>query len=631
MFLDSLAVPSSPGSTHVIIRDMSSPVKSPRLARPGMPERYESEEEEVSEADTPSREEHFFSTTDVESDISGFESDTNNDSRENSWFSTTMTKTDDEAVTWRLSMATCRASWEDQSRPTSVYTIKPSRGNNGTGLSPMPFLPSQAESTPSLSSNTTSPSVSPREHTTLTPSTSYEPDPGRLSFYSDPVSSDEERDPETDFLTAIPVTYYTPNSRPNLVSILPSFPRSSDAKVSKKLPKRQKSGLLSRHGSTGSNRSMKARFSRLRLSQYDNRRNSTLVFEVPADAPNSSPPPPFHSLTRSSTHSGARNRHSGGSSTPTSSATSKQSSNRGTKQWPLPDGNSSDRRMSIQTHCELESTRPAPPPPPKEYQSFHRPHVRSSSVKITGYRKPTDVTVPVSNTIGIATSSPPPPPPPPPKNPGAGRSSPQKQTPYRSSPVPPTGASNAPHAGCGKRTFLGGASTPDSWGDPYPSPSYQRLSQSESRTSGERSRSISSMASSSSKFSLPSFDSVSVKAMVHRYRRQHHGDTTATSSTDRSHPRSSPSISKSSTHLGLYPNAPTNFPRAEPPFSSHDAGKQRRSTPSPSQTQHPLRSKSTKWLHSTGETVSQAGSKAISGLGSIIRKKTTSPNIFRGS
>ena len=594
----------------------------------------------MSEADTPSREEHFF-TTDAESEASGYESDVNdpgndngnddgndndndnenrNDENSKRWSQMT-TKAEDEYFMLRLS----RQSGEGESRPTSVYTIKPGRGSNCSGLSPMPLL--RRVSSPST------------------------PDTNMRTFYSDTVSSDEDHSPDAHFCTATPVTYFAPHTRPNLVSISPSLVRTNPAKVTKKT---KKHASLSRKSSTDSNRSMKNRISQLRLSQTENKRNSTLIFQVPS-SPGVSP-----TMARYSAQSGSRNRDSASTASTSS-----------TKQWPLSEKieiESSSRRTSTQPEKSLQPSplpppsSPPPPPPPKEYpasenrRSFDRSHARSSDIRTTGYRRRTDASIPLPNTIGLATSSPSPT-----FSPtlNTGRFSTQQyRGSYRPPPTPPTAASEPPYPYSTSRLRTG-SSTPDTWGDPFPSPRPQafdnvhmQASPPGTPASRERTRSISSMASSSSKFSLP----LDAKNMMNRYRRDHnhnhnhrnsHATAPPSSSTGSGRFSSLAMASKSTTNLASYLTSSTNsnasFPRVDSPLgtttttsistaSRRPSLSVRRNTGSPtsqSSEQRPLRAKSTKWLQNTGETVSQAGSKAFNGLGSMLRKKTTSPNVSR--
>lgn len=639
MSTESLPRFGSRDGPRVRVENSPDSVKEHQLASPRMPRRYESEEEEVSEADTPSREEHFFSTTDVESDTGGSELDNYNNntggpSRARDAGDDYSHKNDDDTFTLRMS--TAFFSSDEPSRPTSVYTIKPSR--HSSGLSPMPPLHLQQDnrSSSGCGSNTSSSGGSPSRQPSSGSSTSQEIDltPQSQSFYSDTGSSDEDKTAEALLLTATPVTYYAPDSKPSLVSVSSSTVPTRDHKTTKK-QRYQRPDSLSRHSSAGSNRSTTAsmkRVPRSRTAKHVDRRSSRLVTEVPVNAHRSTLPA---ALASPPDHTDIQRRSSSRSSVYSVSDTERSSESgiTETARRPLPlKGTASRRGMNSQMSWGSAQS-PHPQPGTTDKVSVNRLPPQPSRPRVTGYRTQADNTVPLPNTVGIATSSSKPSN----SNGVATNKYPtRQQTPHNTyRPFPPPPVSETPHT-VQDADVRADNTKFGTWRDPFGSshvPLNDNQSSLRNPISRNRSQSISSTVSGSSKFSLPAFDAPSVRSIMRRHRRPHHSDTMASAESTPGHnsPYSergqrnlvnSNSASKSTTNLSLYS---TNIPDLTSGGTRRTdtyrlPREQRRGSENPAGQQHPLRSKGARWFYDTSETVSQAGNKAFTGLGSMLRK-----------
>ncbi|KAK2748526.1 hypothetical protein FQN57_000660 [Myotisia sp. PD_48] len=614
--------------------------------------RYESDEEQTSESDMANRDDQFFSDSDLgtgDSDVnmgdsSGGEPHSSFES-ERGGFTFTMPVPQQHDL-------------ETLQHPTSKYTVK-----RISGLTLLP--PVQSPKTQHI--------PTPDDRSTIRPNRSRSPSLTRFSmkrvsiassilieaefqsFYSDTVSSDEENGIESHFFLATPVVYHLPKSRPNLIFISRAPARSEIGRASKK-HKKQKSSPLARpessSGNTKSSTTMKSRLSRLRLSsRIEDRRmseTSTSVYSHDMRSPGM--------LSNASTPL-FKNPNWGHDNLPTTECPTylsprapepnvdhrpkSMNSNPFRKRQPrasVIENNWNDARQP-QSPINLN-----PSPEPLNYrhsaQSLHR--------RVTDFRKGALEPTLTLNDAGRASCSPPP-------------SSPSQYSCSSINSPPPTapdsmrfygqapGSYSSFHTDSRTGNLLSNDNYPQHY--PYQPPEPPR---SNFQPRGDRTRSMSSMASNGSKFSLPVFDASSLKNMAqgYRHRSQKSGNlampssslrrpstcstmsefqptSTATSNTNRrgSRLRTLGSISTTNLNMLFSAGTPTNSPtvtydepradNGDPLSSNRKKGHVGGLKPG---TQPHSRSKSFKW----GESVSQAGSKAFSGIGSMLKKKTTS-------
>ncbi|KAK2814044.1 hypothetical protein FQN50_000448 [Emmonsiellopsis sp. PD_5] len=600
--------------------------------------RYESEEEEISEAEIAGRTEPLFSPIENDSDTGASESEEANP--------------DLHAFTLQIPSSPPEAAL---SRTGSTSTVKRS-----SCITLMPPLPPRADSISSLYAPSTpsleSPKLSALAEPILVPThiTEEEAISYYRSFYSDAVSSDDEYGTSADasFLVATPVAYYAPSSKPHLISIDPPARQVSSKKATKKQKKQELATVTRKIStkSTRSNASIKGRVSTLKIAKNSKRRESSILMSEPAFSSSQSPSasPAGTKFSNASTPS---------FSTPNWGANTLYDSDSEPESFIVPRVLQNTAPLSSRKHNLLPSPRIS------ERKSGNKRHQRApesnSSTKKNDQgtedkaspstKKKTKIP-PVPQLTGIAISS--------------NVSSPLSSAASLDSPgvrsfqdQPPIHHAVSSAAHTTRPNYPSGGV--NDMNPPLPTCNINNAPNFSSRhpTQGlrERTYSVSSMASITSMPNYPSPDNASTRSGTHRYRQRFypadtaserpssresmgpglrpypnrsytytsHGSVSTTNLSNPSTSATSTSTPTSTSRLDVNNSLSWNFHTGRwSPLDGpkhHDTNK---STETASSRKH-SRAKSIKRLYETSETVSRAGSKAFTGLGSMLRKKNS--------
>ncbi|KAF3480048.1 uncharacterized protein GIQ15_05395 [Arthroderma uncinatum] len=629
--------------------DGSIPAVSASLHIQPLPQtRYESDEEEESELDIPAaRDDRFFSTPDAESDIA-IGSQMTTDHCEGG-FEFTMSPSE-------LQRMPDRRQGTDTPQRTSVYTIR-----RISGLTLLPPLQTSTEQLQQRrdASRSRSPSVTPRTRAERPATMIFEAEEVD-SIYSDPPSdyddtcNDSEPGEDNDapdggaidelFFVATPITYHLPKGRPSLVSIspppsqsgrspqIPSQPEEQSPRAQKKQKKRDSASLertdsvVSRHSSTSSS-NINKNLLHIKVSRNEPRRGSTYISPAPSPALSATSPMLAMTPPDSAKFFTEPKKH-------------KQAPSESRRRSLIPGqlrGGRRDRNASVQT------------PPPTDFEpqnAKNQPLIQLNQ----GHRRRATDKPPSFNNVAWRPASPP-------------TSPSEYSTTSLNSPLP------VPQKWPFNRQQSSVSEPPPSPGPLRKSNTFQvpvpsHLDQMPVPRSRARTRSISSIASNASKFSIPAFDSASLKAIAKKYQNRAvsplPGTTSPTPSSSSNLRPTAPESPRRPSDCGSTmserPNLPPRhqFLRAMSTTnlsmltSAHDTidedgigspyqsksynnslGRKSKRYSSTSKTsvstsrssvsnpQH-IRSKSIKWLQGTGESMTLAGSK----LGSMLRKKS---------
>ncbi|EFR01371.1 hypothetical protein MGYG_04378 [Nannizzia gypsea CBS 118893] len=655
-------IPAVPASLHII--------------HPIPQTRYESDEEEESELDIPAtREDQSFSTPNADCDIV-IGSRATTDHAEDS-FELTMPLSEEQQK-----MQHRRQGLTEVPKRSSVYTVR--RISGLTLLPPLQTSPEQLQQHEQQRnpSRSRSPSATPRTRAERPATMIFEQEEFEDPIYSDQTSEydaesliDSDLGDDTDvdiqdggpihesFFVATPITYHLPKSRPSLVSISPPPSRSgrspqpqAQPQVEEQSPRAQKkqkkqSVLVSlertdpafkRNSSTSS--SIKRSLQHLKVKTSDSRRGSAYISTeptpvLPSAAMNASPT--ISPMSATSPPDSAKfftepkkHKHA--------------PSDTGRRRSLVPNQLRSGRRNAFEQQT----------PPPTDFEAPSSQKNDNNNINIQtepqqtqnqGHRRRATEKLPTFNKVAWTPASPP-------SSPGYNNSAPSNYSHHPAlqrlpiSPVPDP----IPSPGLRKTRTMQ---------VPPPNNSLDQLNVPRTRA---RTRSISSIASNASKFSLPAFDSASLKAIAQKYQNRTTSPTPSASSNLRpatiadSDRRPSdcgsimsdrPSIplsrhnkflrTMSTTNLSMLTSAQDTINedtmggpyQSKAPGSSLGRKSKRYSTTSKASvstgrssstssnyntSSTHIRSKSMKWLQGTSESMSLAGNK----LGSILKKKS---------
>ncbi|PGH02869.1 hypothetical protein AJ79_07525 [Helicocarpus griseus UAMH5409] len=609
--------------------------------------KYESEEEEVSETEASNRSESVFSPVENDSDTGaseseemGLDSPKESINREHS--------TPEHIFALEIPTS---SSGPAISRTGSINTVK--RASCITLMPPIQPRPNDSSSASAspLLSGVAEPIFVP-SHVTEEEAIQY-----YRSFYSDAVSSDDEYgldNLEASFLVATPISFYVPDSKPHLISIEPPGSYISKRQTTRRR-KKQDSSPLSREVSpkssprSPSSISIKNRVSGLRKVQHSKRRDSTAL--VPESASpiktrfSNASVPSLSDLTWRANSVPASNYET----EPESSATPRNTQDSGStrrKHTLLPSPRF-PRRDSSNKHQKVEK--------PVENKLNSQEHSGREDGRRTRKWKKKSKVPPVPQLTGIAISPNVP-------SPLSSATSPDSPGSVSLQSHPPMAQPLITSNGGFRRNSNGTSSslnssppstttTNDFPNLPLPDESSSTLLYPPTKRRGfhERTQSISSLASTTSMPNYPNHpfpNTSSPRSATHRYRDRFYPTNTYASARPPSFENVSP-VPKPFLH-----NAHTFAPHGSisttnlSNISSESAATSRSNsrsdvnsmswnrytgTWSPSGTpvvdrgrdlpRKHARSKSIKRLYETSETVSRAGSKAINGLGSMLRKK----------
>ncbi|KAK2775172.1 hypothetical protein FQN52_004053 [Onygenales sp. PD_12] len=595
--------------------------------------RYESEEEEISEAEVAGRTEPLFSPIENDSDTGASESEEPN--------------LDLNAFTLQIPSSTPEATL---SRTGSTSTVKRS-----SCITLMPPLPPRADSislyAPSTSSPQ-SPKLSALAEPILVPThiTEEEAISYYRSFYSDVMSSDDDYGPSADasFLVATPVAYYVPSSKPHLISIDPPVGQISSKKAIKKQKKQELATVTRKTStkSTRSNASIKNRVSTLKMGKNSKRRESSILVSPPAFSSSQSPSdsPARTKFSNASTPSfstpnwGANTLYDSDSE-PESSVVPRVLQNTAPlssrKHNLLPSPRISERKSGNKRHQTSEKRVP-------ENNFSTKKHDQGTEGKTSPNTKKKTKIPPVPQLTGIAISSNVPSPVSSATSidsPGVRSFQDQPPTPHAVSAAARTTRPNYPGGGV------------NDMNPPLPACNIDNTPNFSSRhptqVLRERTYSVSSMASITSMPNYPSPDNASIRSGTHRYRQRFYPADSASerpSSRESMGPGLRPYPNRSYTYTSGGSVSTTNLSNPSTSATSTPTSTSRldvnnglswnfhtgrwsplndanRSTENSSRKHS--RAKSIKRLYETSETVSRAGSKAFTGLGSMLRKKNS--------
>ncbi|KAM5458257.1 hypothetical protein MaudCBS49596_000170 [Microsporum audouinii] len=639
----------------------SIPAVSTSLHIHPMPQtRYESDEEEESELDIPaSRDDRFFSTPDADSDI-GIGSCVTTD-RGVGGFELTMPPSEEEHKMQH------RRQGKTTPQRSSVYTVR-----RISGLTLLPPLQTSAEQLQQHqrknenASRSRSPSTTPRTRAER-PATMIFEHEEIDSIYSEPASdyddasndicNDSDLGDETDidihdggaidesFFVATPVTYHLPKGRPSLVSIspppsqsgrtprIPSQAEDLSPRAQKKQKKQKKQStsaslertdsVISRSSSTAG--SIKRTIQHLKPKKNEPHRSTY----VPSER---SPVSPSAAINATSPMLGSTPPDSAKFFTETTKhkLAPPDSRRRSLVPGQLRSGRR-DRNVSEQT------------PPPTDSEAQKNAYNKPSQIQNQGHRRRATEKLPSFNKVAWTPASPP--------------ASPSED--------------NSTSLGC---PLPAPQKLPVSVPEPLPSPGIRKtktfqtpslnnsLDQLPVPRSRARTRSISSIASTASKFSIPAFDSASLKAIAQKYQNRTTSPlpgaaspTTSTSSNLRpagsDSPRrpsdcgstmsEQPSLPRhnkflrtmSTTNLSMLMSAhdtidedsmgtpyqsKSSLGRKSKRYSSTSKSSVSTGRSGSTSSNAHIRSKSIKWFQGTSESMTLAGSK----LGSMLKKKS---------
>ncbi|KLJ11214.1 hypothetical protein EMPG_13496 [Blastomyces silverae] len=607
--------------------------------------RYESEEEEISEAEASGRTESVFSPIENDSDTGvsepeemGFDSP--QVARENY-------TSDDE---FALQIPIFPTSEATISRAGSINTVK--RASCITLMPPLQPQPTKPTSTASSTSTPTSPPMFPAieptfatNHTTKAEALQY-----LRSLYSETASSDDEDFAHTSFLIATPVSFYAPESKPQMISIEPPAAQSSKSRATETEQRREPTSITSQTSpkSSPSNLGVKNRISSLKFGKYSKKRSSTQpvsepTFPIKTRFSNAS----VHSLSNLTWRSGSA-LSSNSESEPHLSVASTES--RSATPFPqrrrslLPSPRMPEQRSTSNRH-QTTQRRVA-----DEVKFEENP--RGTDDRRTSKAKKKKNIPPVPQITGIAISSDV-------SSPGSIESSPDSfpSTPLRDqrltpNPLLPThGASRRSSSIKSPINSSPSPITPMDISANFPLPDIPNSDSLQTATKRrgfhERTHSINSLASTTSMPNFASLDNSSPRSATRRYRQQFYPTDAFPSERPPSRESVNPAFLKpnprntytftprgsiSTANLSNLSSVSTATSRSNSPadvnnlsWNYHTGTWNTSEAPGADSVKAPLRksahSKGIKRLYETSESVSRVGTKAFNGLGSILRKK----------
>ncbi|EZF30078.1 hypothetical protein H109_00421 [Trichophyton interdigitale MR816] len=665
------SIPAVPSSLHII--------------HPIPQTRYESDEEAESELNIPvAREDRLFSPPNADCDIViGSRGTTDHAER---GFELTMPLSEEQQKLQQR-----RQGPADVPNRSSLYTVR--RISGLTLLPPLQTSPEQLQQHEQQrnASRSRSPSATPRNRTERPATMIFEQEEFEDPVYSDhsdhaleydaDVFNDSDLGDDTDvdiqdggpihesFFVATPVTYHLPKGRPNLVSISPPpsrSGRSSQAQTQRQMeeqsPRAQKKqkkqsgpaslerpdAALKRNSSTSS--SIRRSLQHLKVKKSDSRRGSAYISTEPTPVP---PVAVMNASTNTSPMSATSPPDSAKFFTETKKT--KQSSSDGRRRSLIPNQLRSGRRDRNVSEQQTPPPTDTEAPPSQRYNNNTNTQNEPEQTQIQGHRRRATEKLSSFNKVAWTPASPPTSP----EYNNSAQSSnshpPAPQKPPVSSdpePAPPT-------PGLRKTKTLQ---------VPPPNNSLDQLPVPRNRA---RTRSISSIASNASKFSLPAFDSASLKAIARKYQNRTASPTPSGTSnlrptttlpdSDRrpsdcgstmSERPSVPSYrhnkflrTMSTTNLSMLTSAQDTIDEDtmggpyQSKFSNSSLGRKSKrysitskasistgrssstssnNNNSTNSTNAHIRSKSIKWFQGTSESMSIAGNK----LGSILKKKS---------
>ncbi|PGG95699.1 hypothetical protein GX51_08165 [Blastomyces parvus] len=607
--------------------------------------RYESEEEEISEAEASGRSESVFSPIENDSDTGvsepeemGFDSP--QVARENY-------KLEDE---FALQIPIFPLSEATISRAGSINTVK--RASCITLMPPLQPQPTKTISTASSTSTSTSspmfPAIEPTfdtNHATKSEAVQY-----FRSLYSETVSSDDEDVAHTSFLVATPVSFYAPESKPQMISIEPPAAHSSKGRVIETEQRREPTRITSQVSpkSSPSNSGVRNRISTLKLGKYSKKRSSTQpasesAFPIKTRFSNAS----VHSLSNLTWRSGsALSSNSESESHFSAVSTESRSATPFPQRRPslLPSPRMPEQRSTNNRRQTVERQA-------SDNVKFEESTRRTDDRRTSKAKKKNNIP-PVPQIPGIAISSDI-------SSPGSIESSPDSfpSTPLRDqriTPKPLFPTHGASRRGSSIKSPINSSTAPITPIDisanfPLPDISYSDSLQTATKRRGfhERTHSINSLASTTSMPNFASLDNSSPRSATRGYRQRFYPADAFPSERPPSRESVSPGFLKpnprntytftprgsiSSANLSTLSSVSTATSRSNSPsdvsnlsWNYHTGTWNPSEAPGAYSVKAPLKksahSKGIKRLYETSESVSRAGSKAFNGLGSILRKK----------
>ncbi|OJD24764.1 hypothetical protein ACJ73_03873 [Blastomyces percursus] len=607
--------------------------------------RYESEEEEISEAEASGWTESVFSP--IEND-----SETGVSENEEMGFDSCQVVRDNYTSEdeFAFQIPIFPASEATISRAGSINTVK--RASCITLMPPLQPQPTKPISLPSSTSTSTSPPMFPAieptfatNHATKTEALQY-----FRSLYSETASSDDEDVSYTSFLIATPVSLYSPESKPQMISIEPPSTQSSKGRATETEQRREPTRITSQASpkSSPSNSGVKNRISSLKLGRYSKKRSST----QPASEANSPIKTRFsnasvHSLSNLTWRSGSA-LSSNSESEPHLSAASTQSCSA----TPFP-----QRRRSLLPSPRMPEQRSTN----SRHQATERQvtdevkfeeNARGTDGRRTSKAKKKNIIPPVPRITGIAISSDV-------SSADSVELSPNSfpSTPLRDqrlTPKPPFPTHGASRRGSSIKSQISSLPSPITPMDvsanfPFPDIPTSDSLQTATKRRGfhERTHSINSLASTSSMPNFASLDNFAPRSATRQYRQQLHPADDFPSERPPSRESVNPAFLKrnprntytftprgsiSTANLSNLSSVSTATPRSNSPsdvnnlsWNYHTGTWNRSEAPGADSVKASLRksahSKGIKRLYETSESVSRVGTKAFNGLGSILRKK----------
>ncbi|OJD11171.1 hypothetical protein AJ78_08003 [Emergomyces pasteurianus Ep9510] len=602
--------------------------------------KYESEEEDMSEIEASGRTESVFSPIENDSDTGASElEEMNFDSpgAHGSYMS------DDKFI---LQFPTCPISEAAISRAGSIRTV-----NRDSCITLMPPLRTQTTKEASVDSSTSVSTSLP-----LFPNRASEEEALQYfrSFFADtPVSSDDEDAADTPFLIATPISFYSPGSKPHLISIQQTAPQTSIRRTTT-YEKPQEPSLFTREDSSKSrpsNASLRNRISGLKMGKYGKKRNST----QPASEST------FHTNTRFSNASVHSLSSLSWRSSSVLSLNSESELNSSASLRKLQNESSSLRRHTLLPSPRMPESRSTD----NCRQSRQIPDSRAAgSVKLeenigrthagrTSRTKRKHNIPPVPQITGIAVSSDISSPTSMASSPDSPRSTPVRDQRLRTEPPFPSHRASRQGGSNHVKSSLNSSPSPISPIDrtsnfPFPDIPSSDLVHIATKRRGfhERTHSINSLASTTSMPNFASPDNSSPRSATHRYKQRFYPADAFPSDRPPSRESVKPAVkpnprntysfaprgSISTANLSNLSSVSTVAPRSNPRADIENLSWNYRTgtwtpsgTPGADNVKTPLRKqaqlKGIKRLYETSESVSRAGTKAFNGLGSILRKK----------
>ncbi|EGE85914.1 hypothetical protein BDDG_08859 [Blastomyces dermatitidis ATCC 18188] len=607
--------------------------------------RYESEEEEISEAEVSGRTESVFSPIENDSDTGVSEpEEMGSDSPHLVHQNYT---SEDE---FPLQIPIFPASEATISRAGSINTVK--RASCITLMPPLQPQPTKPISMASSTSTSTSPPMFPAiepifstNHAAKTEALQY-----FRSLYSETASSDDEDVAHTSFLIATPVSFYAPESKPQMISIEPPACQNSKGRATETEQRREPTSITGQTSpkSSPSNLGMKNRISSLKLGKYSKKRSSTQpasesTFPIKTKFSNAS----IHSLSNLTWRSGSAlssnsepEPHCSAASTESRSATPFPQHRRSL----LPSPRMSEQRSTRNRHQTMERR--------VINEAMFEGNTRGTDDRRTSKAKKKDIIPPVPQITGLAISSDV-------SSPGSVESSPNSfpSTPLRDprlTPKPPFPTHGASRRGSSIKSPINSSPSPITPMDLSPNFPFPDIPNSDSlqtatkrRGFHERTHSINSLTSTSSMPNFASLDNSSPRSATRRYKQRFYPADDFPSERHPSHESVNPAILKansrntytftprgsiSTANLSNLSSVSTATSRSNSPadgnnlsWNYHTGTWNPSEAPGADSVKAPLRksahSKGIKRLYETSESVSRVGTKAFSGLGSILRKK----------